>query len=102
MGARVAAVARGASRRHRGGRQGARVGRIPLAGFDRIGYRQQIGLVGSYEDVAQALSRYREDGVEVFVLTGHPHLEELHRVGEHLLHLVDPAGRTLAGQEISA
>ncbi|MBM4607747.1 LLM class flavin-dependent oxidoreductase, partial [Rhodococcus hoagii] len=26
------------------------------AGFDRIGYRQQIGLVGSYEDVAQALS----------------------------------------------
>jgi alkanesulfonate monooxygenase len=72
------------------------------AGFDRIGYRQQIGLVGSYEDVAQALSRYREDGVEVFVLTGQPHLEELHRVGEHLLHLVDPAGRTLAGQEISA
>lgn len=72
------------------------------AGFDRIGYRQQIGLVGSYEGVAQALSRYREDGVEVFVLTGHPHLEELHRVGEHLLHLVDPAGRTLAGQEISA
>lgn len=72
------------------------------AGFNRIGYRQQVGLVGSYEDVAQALSRYREDGVEVFVLTGHPHLEELHRVGEHLLHLVDPAGRTLAGQEISA
>lgn len=72
------------------------------AGFDRIGYRQQIGLVGSYEQVAQALSRYREQGVEVFVLTGHPHLEELHRAGEHLLHLVDPAGRTLAGQEIPA
>ncbi|WP_430331774.1 LLM class flavin-dependent oxidoreductase [Rhodococcus sp. ACT016] len=70
------------------------------AGFDRIGYRQQIGLVGSYEQVAQALSRYREQGVDTFVLTGHPHLEELHRAGEHLLHLVDPTGRTLAGQEI--
>lgn len=72
------------------------------AGFDRIGYRQQVGLVGSYEQVAQSLSRYRDQGVDTFVLTGHPHLEELHRAGEHLLHLVDPAGRTLAGQEISA
>ncbi|PTR22879.1 alkanesulfonate monooxygenase [Rhodococcus sp. OK519] len=72
------------------------------AGFDRIGYGQQVGLVGSYEQVAQSLSRYREHGVDTFVLTGHPHLEELHRAGEHLLHLVDPAGRTLAGQEIPA
>ncbi|EME22416.1 LLM class flavin-dependent oxidoreductase [Rhodococcus triatomae] len=65
------------------------------AGFDRIGYHRSTGLVGSYEQVAQALSQYRARGFEVFEITGHPHIEELHRAGEHLLHLVDPAGRTL-------
>ncbi|WP_280435783.1 LLM class flavin-dependent oxidoreductase [Nocardia carnea] len=69
------------------------------SGFDRIGYTRSIGLVGSYEQVAQALSDYRARGIEIFELTGQPHIEELHRAGEHLLHLVDPAGRTLAGQE---
>ncbi|MEU1951159.1 LLM class flavin-dependent oxidoreductase [Nocardia rhamnosiphila] len=68
-------------------------------GFDRIGYPRSIGLVGSYDQVAQALSDYRTRGIEIFELTGHPHIEELHRAGEHLLHLADPAGRTLAGQE---
>ncbi|MEU1984306.1 LLM class flavin-dependent oxidoreductase [Nocardia sp. NPDC019395] len=69
------------------------------SGFDRIGYTRPIGLIGSYERVAQALSDYRTRGIEIFELAGHPHIEELHRTGEHLLHLADPAGRTLAGQE---
>lgn len=69
------------------------------SGFDRIGYSHSVGLVGSYEQVAQSLSDYRARGIEIFELTGHPHIEELHRAGEHLLHLVDPAGRTLVGQE---
>ncbi|MGW1738400.1 LLM class flavin-dependent oxidoreductase [Nocardia sp. NPDC001965] len=72
------------------------------SGFDRIGYTRAIGLVGSYEQVAQALADYRTRGIELFELTGHPHIEELHRAGEHLLHLVDPAGRTLVGQENQA
>ncbi|NKY34504.1 LLM class flavin-dependent oxidoreductase [Nocardia speluncae] len=69
------------------------------SGFDQIGYPRPVGLVGSYEQVAQALSNYRARGIEIFELTGHPHIEELHRTGEHLLHLADPAGRILAGQE---
>ncbi|MDI9978139.1 MULTISPECIES: LLM class flavin-dependent oxidoreductase [Rhodococcus] len=69
------------------------------AGFDRLGHPQSIGLVGSYEDVARQLSSLRERGADGFVLLGRPHIEELHRAGEHLLHLVDPAGRTLATQE---
>ncbi|MGW0179469.1 LLM class flavin-dependent oxidoreductase [Nocardia sp. NPDC003345] len=69
------------------------------SGFDRIGYARPIGLVGSYAQVAQAFAGYRARGIELFELTGHPHIEELHRAGEHLLHLADPAGRTLAGQE---
>ncbi|MEU4311451.1 LLM class flavin-dependent oxidoreductase [Nocardia sp. NPDC024068] len=72
------------------------------SGFDRIGYTRSIGLVGSYEQVARALSDYRTRGIELFELTGHPHIEELHRAGEHLLHLADPAGRTLVGQENQA
>ncbi|MFD4180339.1 LLM class flavin-dependent oxidoreductase [Rhodococcus sp. NPDC058514] len=71
------------------------------AGFTEIGYQQPIGLVGSYEQVAQRLSEYVDVGVDSFVLDGRPHIEELHRAGEHLLHLVDPAGRTLA-QEATA
>ena len=72
------------------------------AGFTEIGYDQPIGLVGSYEQVAQRLSEYVDAGVDSLVLDGRPHIEELHRTGEHLLHLVDPAGRTLASQEATA
>jgi alkanesulfonate monooxygenase len=72
------------------------------AGFTELGYPQSIGLVGSYEQVAQRLSSYIGAGIESFVLSGHPHIEELHRTGEHLLYLVDPAGRTLAAQEATA
>ncbi|GAB7517567.1 LLM class flavin-dependent oxidoreductase [Rhodococcus sp. no. 34] len=68
-------------------------GGILWSGFDRIGYEHSIGLVGSYEEVAQRLSSYRDIGVDGFVLSGRPHIEELHRAGEHLLHLVDPEGR---------
>ncbi len=72
------------------------------AGFAELGYPQPIGLVGSYEQVARRLSDYIDAGIETIVLSGHPHIEEVHRTGEHLLHLVDPAGRTLAAQEATA
>ncbi|MFE2954748.1 LLM class flavin-dependent oxidoreductase [Nocardia tengchongensis] len=65
------------------------------AGFGELGYPQDIGLVGSYEQVAARLREYAAAGVDSFVLSGHPHIEEVHRAGEHLLHLADPAGRVL-------
>ncbi|MFF0492167.1 LLM class flavin-dependent oxidoreductase [Nocardia sp. NPDC004068] len=65
------------------------------AGFAELGYPQAIGLVGSYEQVAARLRAYAAAGVDSFVLSGHPHIEEVHRAGEHLLHLADPAGRVL-------
>ncbi|MEU6562938.1 LLM class flavin-dependent oxidoreductase [Nocardia nova] len=64
-------------------------------GFDVLGYPQSIGLVGSYEQVARQLQVYDAGGFDTFVLIGHPHIEEIHRAGEHLLFLADPAGRTL-------
>ncbi|MFE7719500.1 LLM class flavin-dependent oxidoreductase [Nocardia rhizosphaerihabitans] len=73
------------------------------AGFDALGYDQRIGLVGSYEQVARQLAVYEIAGVQTFVLSGHPHIEEIHRAGEHLLFLADPAGRTLTtAQELTA
>lgn len=65
------------------------------AGFDLLGYPQAIGLVGSYEQVARQLQVYAATGFDTIVLSGHPHIEEVHRAGEHLLFLADPAGRTL-------
>ncbi|MEV5650979.1 LLM class flavin-dependent oxidoreductase [Nocardia sp. NPDC052254] len=64
------------------------------AGFGILGHRQPIGLVGSYEQVARQLQVYTATGFDTVVLTGHPHIEEIHRAGEHLLFLADPAGRT--------
>ncbi|WP_227981401.1 LLM class flavin-dependent oxidoreductase [Nocardia spumae] len=65
------------------------------AGFDVLGYPQTIGLIGSYEQVARQLQVYAAAGFDTVVLSGHPHIEEVHRAGEHLLFLADPAGRTL-------
>lgn len=42
-------------------------------------------LVGSYEEVADYLSRYAQGGISSFLLGGGPHLEEAYRVGENLL-----------------
>ncbi|NEW27168.1 LLM class flavin-dependent oxidoreductase [Nocardia cyriacigeorgica] len=73
------------------------------AGFTHLGYPQPIGLVGSYEQVAARLREYTAAGIDTVVLSGHPHIEEVHRAGEHLLHLADPAGRTLtAAEEVPA
>lgn len=52
-------------------------------------------LVGSYDDVAAALVRYRRLGFSEFVLSGWPHVEEAYRVGE----LVLPRARALAAAE---
>ncbi|WP_405493074.1 LLM class flavin-dependent oxidoreductase [Nocardia sp. NBC_00511] len=70
------------------------------AGFAELGHPQSIGLVGSYEQVAARLRAYEQAGFDSFVLAGHPHIEEAHRIGEHLLFLADPTGRTL--QETTA
>ncbi|WP_159796212.1 LLM class flavin-dependent oxidoreductase [Puerhibacterium puerhi] len=45
-------------------------------------------LVGSPEDVAGALRRYRELGITHFVLSDTPYLSEIRRQGEHLLPLL--------------
>ena len=39
-------------------------------------------LVGSHEEVADRIAEYHELGIDEFILSGYPHLEEAYRVGE--------------------
>ncbi len=48
-------------------------------------------LVGSAENVAARIREYRAVGVETFILSGYPHLEECYRVAELLLPRLDVA-----------
>lgn len=45
-------------------------------------------LVGSFEEVAHALGRYRELGIDHFILSDTPYLREVERLGRHLLPLI--------------
>jgi alkanesulfonate monooxygenase len=46
-------------------------------------------LVGSPEQVAARMREYAELGIETFILSGYPHLEEAYRVAEFLFPLRD-------------
>jgi len=39
-------------------------------------------LVGSYEEVADRIAEYHDHGLDEFILSGYPHLEEAYHVGE--------------------
>ncbi|GGZ92146.1 alkanesulfonate monooxygenase [Streptomyces spiroverticillatus] len=66
------------------------------AGIGLVREGAGTALVGSHEEVAQRLYEYRALGVDEFVLSGYPHLEEAYRVGEEvaprLRALVEAAG----------
>ena len=42
-------------------------------------------LVGSHQEVADRIEEYHEIGIDEFILSGYPHLEEAYRVGEGVL-----------------
>jgi alkanesulfonate monooxygenase len=49
-------------------------------------------LVGSHEEVAERIAEYAAVGIEEFVLSGYPHLEELYWFGEGVLPLLRRRG----------
>ncbi|MFJ6698550.1 LLM class flavin-dependent oxidoreductase [Streptomyces sp. NPDC091272] len=71
------------------------------AGIGLVREGAGTALVGSHDEVAQRLYEYRALGVDEFVLSGYPHLEEAYRVGEEvaprLRALVDAADVHVAG-----
>lgn len=50
-------------------------------------------LVGSHLEVAERIGEYAEAGIDEFVLSGYPHLEELYWFGEGVLPLLERSGR---------
>ncbi|MDA8356336.1 MAG: LLM class flavin-dependent oxidoreductase [Actinomycetota bacterium] len=52
-------------------------------------------LVGDPEQVAAKLSRYAELGMDAFILSGYPHIDECRRFGELVLPLIDHAPLTV-------
>ncbi len=42
-------------------------------------------IVGSYQEVADRLEEYQQHGFDEFILSGYPHLEEAHWVGEGVM-----------------
>ena len=42
-------------------------------------------LVGSHEEVCDRIAEYHEIGIDEFILSGYPHLEEAYRVGEGVI-----------------
>jgi alkanesulfonate monooxygenase len=39
-------------------------------------------LVGSHEEIADRIAEYHEAGIDEFIFSGYPHLEEAYRFGE--------------------
>lgn len=58
------------------------------AGLSLVRRGAGMALVGSYQQVADYLLGYVDKGVEVFILSGYPHLEEAANVGRNVLPLV--------------
>lgn len=54
-------------------------------GFGYIGIPPGFAFVGSYENVAAKIGQFADLGLSWFFLNGYPHLEEIYRLGEHVL-----------------
>ncbi len=55
------------------------------AGIGLVRAGAGTALVGSHEEVADRIAEYHDLGIDEFILSGYPHLEELYRVGEGVL-----------------
>jgi alkanesulfonate monooxygenase len=78
---------------HQGRRENLEVSPNLWAGVGLVRGGAGTALVGSPEVVAERMLEYRELGIETFILSGYPHLEEAYRTAEALFPLL-PLART--------
>jgi alkanesulfonate monooxygenase len=85
---------------HGGSTQHLEVSPNLWAGIGLVRGGAGTALVGSHEEVADRIAEYHELGIDEFILSGYPHLEEAYFVGEGLMPVLRERGllgeRTLA------
>ena len=67
---------------HGGSRDDLVIGPNLWAGIGLVRGGAGTALVGSHEQVAERISDYRAAGIEEFILSGYPHLEEAYAFAE--------------------
>jgi alkanesulfonate monooxygenase len=77
---------------HGGSRDGLEVAPNLWAGVGLGRGGAGTALVGSHEEVADRIEEYSAVGIEEFVMSGYPHLEELYWFGEGVLPLLERRG----------
>jgi len=89
------------------GLHGGRTDRLEVApnlwaGIGLVRGGAGTALVGSHEEVAERIAEYHELGIEEFILSGYPHLEEAYRVGEGLLPVLRARGLVVEREPVAA
>jgi alkanesulfonate monooxygenase len=77
---------------HAGSREGLEVSPNLWAGVGLGRGGAGTALVGSHQEVADRIEEYAEAGIDEFVMSGYPHLEELYWFGEGVLPLLERRG----------
>jgi len=70
---------------HKGNRDNLEVSPNLWAGLGLLRPGAGTALVGSYDEVADRIAEYHELGIDEFIFSGYPHLEEAYETGEGLL-----------------
>ncbi|MEU9560137.1 LLM class flavin-dependent oxidoreductase [Streptomyces fumanus] len=70
---------------HRGGRDGLEIHPNLWAGIGLVRGGAGTALVGGHDEVADRIAEYHALGIDEFVLSGYPHLEEAYWFGEGVL-----------------
>jgi alkanesulfonate monooxygenase len=86
---------------HGGRRDGLVVAPNLWAGIGLVRGGAGTALVGSHEEVADRIAEYHEAGIDEFIFSGYPHLEEAYRVGEGVIPVLRERG-LLKGAEREA
>ena len=77
---------------HRGGRDGLEIHPNLWAGIGLVRGGAGTALVGSHTEVAERIAEYHRLGIDEFILSGYPHLEEAYWFGEGVLPRLAAAG----------
>ena len=77
---------------HGGDRSDLTVSRNLWAGVGLVRGGAGTALVGSHAEVAERIEEYHALGIDEFVLSGHPHLEEAYWFGEGVLPILEQRG----------